>query len=138
VLAVPLGASLAGVGVLVSVALSGSHGLKGASEPGTAGVAAAYRYPAACLSVTITADRRYAAARLDRASPCWRYGAYLTAIFERVDGAWRQLPASDADSCPLSSLPPAVQAQLGVCAQRASIALPVPRFYPAGLVGSTP
>ncbi len=59
--------------------------------PGAAGVAAAYSYPLDCLSVTISSrDPAYATARLDRASPCWRYGDWGVAVFRRVDGAWRK------------------------------------------------
>jgi hypothetical protein len=62
----------------------------GARLPGPAGVAAAYSYPLACLSVTISPrDPAYATARLDRASPCWRFGDWGVAIFRRVEGAWR-------------------------------------------------
>jgi hypothetical protein len=83
---------------------------------GAAAVAAAYRYPLACLSVTISAsDPAYARAELDRASPCWRYGGYVTAIFHRTDGAWRLVLDVGSYPCPVRSLPAVVQAQLGVC-----------------------
>ncbi|HTX07266.1 MAG TPA: hypothetical protein VME22_01580 [Solirubrobacteraceae bacterium] len=87
-----------------------------ASNPGPVGVAAAYRYPRACLSVTIAAaDPAYAAVRLNRASPCWRYGVYVTAIFHRVAGVWRMVLDTAGARCPMTSLPPAVRAQLGLC-----------------------
>jgi hypothetical protein len=95
------------------------------SAAGPAGVAAAYRYPLGCLSVTIVAsDPAYASARLDRASPCWRYGVYLTAIFHRVDGVWRLALEADSSSCPTVSLPPVVRAQLAVCRRTAAPAPP--------------
>ena len=84
--------------------------------PGAAGVAAAYHYPLRCLSVTTAAsDRAYARAELDRASPCWRYGAYVTAIFHRADGAWRLVLDAGSYTCPVVALPRVVQAQLAVC-----------------------
>lgn len=87
-----------------------------ARTPGPVGIAAAYRYPLGCLSVTISqADPAYASARLDRASPCWRYGAYVTAIFSRVRGEWRLALEARSGTCPPLALPPAVQAQLAVC-----------------------
>jgi hypothetical protein len=82
---------------------------------GAAGVAAAYRYSLGCLSVTIAGG--YAAARLNRASPCWRYGVYVTTIFHRVRGVWRLVREASSRWCPPHSLPPAVRAQLAVCTQ---------------------
>ena len=93
-----------------------SAGVPGARIDGPAGVAAAYQYPLGCLSVTVdAADRAYARAWLDRASPCWRYGAYVTAIFHRVDGTWQIILNTTTYSCPVASLPAVVQAQLSVC-----------------------
>jgi hypothetical protein len=87
-----------------------------ASAPGPVGVAAAYRYPRACLSVTIApADPAYAAVRLNRASPCWRYGAYVTAVFHRVAGAWRMALETSGARCAAASIPAVVRAQLGLC-----------------------
>jgi H+/Cl- antiporter ClcA len=85
---------------------------------GSAGVAAAFRYPLGCLAVTI--ERRaptYATATLDRKSPCWRYGVYITAIFHRVHGEWRLVLEARSNRCPPRSLPAAVRAQLAVCAR---------------------
>lgn len=87
-----------------------------ARNAGPVGVAAAYRYPLACLSVTIaTADPAFAAARLNRASPCWRYGVYAIAIFHRVAGVWRMAPEASGASCATTSIPANVRAQLGLC-----------------------
>lgn len=86
------------------------------TNAGPAGVAAAYRYPLSCLTVTIsTRDPAYASARLNRASPCWRYGVYLTAIFHRVDGSWHEVLDANTYACPLVWLPAVVQTQLSVC-----------------------
>jgi hypothetical protein len=83
---------------------------------GPVGVAAAYRYPRACLGVTISrADPAYAAVRLNRVSPCWRYGVYVTAIFHRVAGMWRLAADVPGAGCSITSIPAAVRAQLGVC-----------------------
>jgi hypothetical protein len=69
--------------------------------------------------VTIsTTDPTYARAELDRVSPCWRYGVYVTAIFHRVGGSWRPLLNSSRYSCPVASLPAVVQQQLAVCPER--------------------
>jgi hypothetical protein len=84
--------------------------------PGPAGVAAAYGYPRRCLSVTIsTTDPAYARADFNRGTQCGRFHLYVTAIFRRVDGAWRRALVSVGYSCPVASLPRAVQAQLAVC-----------------------
>ena len=86
-------------------------------EPGPVGGAAAYRYPVSCLSVEFAStNRSYARARLDRASPCWRYGVWVTAVFHRVDGVWHRVLDAASYSCPVRSLPRGVERQLGVCA----------------------
>ena len=83
---------------------------------GPAAVAAAFRYPLGCLSVKIDGHNpEYATARLNRASPCWRYGVYVTAVFRHVDGVWRLVLYARSNVCPPRSLPPAVRAQVGVC-----------------------
>jgi hypothetical protein len=87
-----------------------------ASTPGPVGVAAAYRYPRGCLDVTIAAaDPAYAAVRLNRVSPCWRYGVYVTAVFHRVGGVWRMMLEAAGTGCPMPSVPAAVRAQLDLC-----------------------
>jgi hypothetical protein len=87
-----------------------------ARNPGPAGVAAAYGYPLHCLSVTIsTRNPAYARADFDRGTQCGRFHLYVTAIFHRVDGAWRRALVSVGYSCPVASLPKAVQEQLVVC-----------------------
>jgi hypothetical protein len=97
----------------------------GARLAGAAGVAAAYRYPLACLNVPISMrDPAYATASLDRASPCWRYGAWGVAVFRRVDGAWRQVrqtpSPSPSPSCPGVALPFAVSTRVAACRPAAS------------------
>lgn len=87
-----------------------------ASTPGPVGVAAAYRYPRDCLDVTMdAADPAYAVVRLNRVSPCWRYGVYATAIFHRVAGVWRMVLNATGAGCPMTSIPAAVRIQLGLC-----------------------
>ncbi len=87
-----------------------------ARAPGPVGVAGAYGYSARCLSITIPAiDPTYARADFDRREACGRYGGYPTAIFHRSQGAWRVVLDAAAYSCPVASIPPAVQATLGVC-----------------------
>lgn len=96
-----------------------------ARAAGPAGVAAAYRYPLGCLGVTISAsDPASASAHLDRASPCWRYGVYVTAIFHRVHRVWRLALEAASSSCPAVSLPAVVRAQLAVCRRTATPASP--------------
>lgn len=121
--------AVGGVGAVVIGALRG--GRTGPSSPvvvarartaAPAGVAAAYRYPLGCLSVTISArNPAYAGAHLDRASPCWRYGVYVTAILHRVHGVWRLALEAAGSSCPAVSLPAVVLAQLAVCRRRRNI-----------------
>jgi hypothetical protein len=87
-----------------------------ARNSGPAGVAAAYGHPLGCLSVTILAtDRAYARADFNETSRCGRYTWFPTAIFHRVAGAWRPVLDAVQYICPVNSLPPSVQAQLGVC-----------------------
>lgn len=88
----------------------------GADRPGPAGVAAAYGYPLRCLSITIsTIDPAFARADYNHASPCGRYDGYVTAIFQRVDGAWRPVLHTLDYTCPVSSVPATVQRQLAIC-----------------------
>jgi hypothetical protein len=122
-LTVGLAVAVAAIGAIVVGSLHG--GRTGArvrtrsAERGTAGpagVAAAYRYPLGCLSVTMSAsDRAYASTHVDRASPCWRYGVYVTVIFHRVGAVWRLALEAASSSCPVVSLPAFVRAQLAVC-----------------------
>lgn len=119
--------AVGGVGGIVIGALpreraATSSGVVGAGirAAGPAGVAAAYRYPLGCLGVTISARKQaYASAHLDRASPCWRYGVYVTAIFHRVHGMWRLALEAASSSCPAVALPAVVLAQLAVCRRTA-------------------
>ncbi len=120
-----LAVALAVVGAFLCVALpTGSTNASRATRAalarsrGPAGVAAAYGYPARCLSITIsTHDPAYARADFDHASPCGRYDGPVTAILERVDGAWRRVFVNVNYSCPVVALPVVVQEQLDVCAQ---------------------
>jgi hypothetical protein len=87
-----------------------------AREAGAAGVAAAYSYPLRCLSISIAVhDPRFARADFDRRVPCGRYAGYPTAVFHRLDGAWVPVLDAVSYSCPVRSIPTAVQADLGIC-----------------------
>ena len=69
-----------------------------------------------CLTITIAPDDpAYARADFNRAVPCGRYAGYATAIFHRVRGAWLPVLYSLHYSCPAAGVPPALQAELGVC-----------------------
>ena len=87
-----------------------------ARDRGTAGVAAAYGFPPRCVAVKMLGNNpTYARADFNRASPCGRYDGMATAIFHRADGMWRPALVAAEYSCPVRSLPRAVQVQLGVC-----------------------
>lgn len=61
-----------------------------AQSADTAGVAAAYGYPARCLRVTTSAsDPTAASARVARTGSCARYRGYVDASFHWIDGGWR-------------------------------------------------
>jgi hypothetical protein len=82
-------------------------------------VAAAYGFPPRCLTVTILSGYPvYARADFNRGSQCGRYNGDVTAIFERVGGAWRPVLHAVQYACPVRSLPSSVQARLAVCTQR--------------------
>jgi hypothetical protein len=106
-----------GVGVGVTLGIVGPDRATRRPTPSPkAAVALAYRYPAACLTVTFSAaDPAYARVALDRASPCWRYGVYAITVFHRAAGSWREVVDRTSYSCPLRRLPMVVQHQLGVC-----------------------
>jgi hypothetical protein len=83
---------------------------------GPAGVAAAYGYPLHCLRITIAlGDPTFARADFDHAMQCGLYTGYPTTIFHRVRGAWAPVLDAVAYSCPVRSLPLAVQDELAVC-----------------------
>ena len=116
-------AAIAAITAIVAGGLRAGHGgvapgvtSARAREMGPAGVAAAYGFPVGCLSITLArSDPRYARADFDHATPCGRYAGSTSAIFERSHGAWRVLLISPSYSCPVASLPAAVQAELAVC-----------------------
>jgi hypothetical protein len=114
--------AIAAAGALVAGLSKGDQGGGGARltvqahDRGPAGVAAAYGYPLRCLSITISrADATYARADLGHTGSCWRYRGDVIAVFHRVDGTWRALLRGSRYSCPVATLPAAVQADLFVC-----------------------
>ncbi|MBV9048391.1 MAG: hypothetical protein JOY58_08990 [Solirubrobacterales bacterium] len=120
--------ALVAVAALASGMLTGhrSSAREGAAaaRPRTIGpdrIEAASRYPLRCLRVTSAVDDPdYARAELDRASACRRDSAWVTAILHHVDGGWRPVLVGTAYTCPVRSLPAAVQAELAVCPRPAA------------------
>jgi hypothetical protein len=111
--------------VATALTLPGSPGRNGHSSStlararGPVGIAAAYGYPLACLSITILAtNRSYARADFNHMSPCGRFTGYSTAIFHRAMGVWRRALDAVSYACPVASIPVAVQTELGVCPPR--------------------
>lgn len=90
------------------------RGPAGSDRPGAAGVAAAYGHPRRCLTITVLFP--YARADFDRRNMCGRYAGDSTAIFRRVDGAWRTVLDAVLYTCPAAGVPRSVQAALGICA----------------------
>jgi hypothetical protein len=119
--AIGIGVGLAfatAVVVLASGPAGGGHRPThaGVRAPGRAGVAAAYGFPLKCLSVEIsTHDPRFARADFDRSVPCGRWAGYSTAIFRRTGGMWSAVVEAIRYACPVRSLPPPVEQELGVC-----------------------
>jgi hypothetical protein len=118
----------AAIGATAAVAIGARHGggrprsayLRAVSPrahlPGAAGVAAAYGYPAHCLTITISAiDRTFARADFNHASLCGRFAGDPTAIFYRSGGAWRLVLDAVDYQCPVGTIPGVVQRALAVC-----------------------
>jgi hypothetical protein len=76
----------------LAIALVGSgprDAVWGVTEPGPAGVAAAYGYPLGCLRVTISpANPASARAEFDRGGSCGYVSGFATAVFRRFGGEW--------------------------------------------------
>ncbi len=91
----------------------------GAVAPGIAGpdeLAAAFRGAFRCMSLTFAArDPAYFRARPDDTSRCARFRGEETAIYRQVNREFRLVLDTTRYSCPVRSLPAAVQAVLGVC-----------------------
>jgi hypothetical protein len=98
----------------VGLARVANVGLARVANVGLARLAEVYRYPLGCLGTRIS-TRTHALPPLDFASPCWRYGVYVTAIIRRSGRVWRLALEAISPSCPAVSLPPPVRAQLAVC-----------------------
>jgi hypothetical protein len=75
----------------------------------------AYRYPLGCMGAGLSATGRAAVEEARAASPCWRYGVYVTAILRQVRGVWQLALEAVSPSCPAVSLPPVVRSQVAVC-----------------------
>ncbi|MBV9534056.1 MAG: hypothetical protein JO321_01450 [Solirubrobacterales bacterium] len=113
---------IAGAAASIAVLSSSGHSSVprrapiGAGRIGPTGVAAAYGYPPRCLSVTISAiDPAFARADFNHGSSCGRYAGDATAIFRRVDRVWRPVLDAVTYQCPVATVPPAVQSELGIC-----------------------
>lgn len=122
---IAFGIATAGVAaLLVSGTARGGHPSGAAptvqSRPGgPLAVAAAFRYPLGCVGAAISGgDRGSSAEDPDRASPCWRYGVYVTAILRQARGEWRLALEAVSPSCPKISIPAPMRAQLAVCERR--------------------
>jgi hypothetical protein len=83
-------AALGGLGLAIALGTGGPRGdVWGVTEPGPAGVAAAYGYPLSCLRVTISAsDPAFARAEFDHHRSCGYASGFATALFHRFDGEW--------------------------------------------------
>jgi hypothetical protein len=112
---------LAGAGAVVVGAPPARHTgplTKGPSVSGRAAespTAAAYRFPLGCMGAALSVTGRAAADEARAASPCWRYGVYLTAILRRVRGVWQLALEAVTPSCPAVALPAVVRSQLVIC-----------------------
>ena len=87
-------------------------------NPGQDPIAAAFRGPLRCLSLTYAAsNREYVRAQPASGLTCPSYppGAM---IFRWIDGNPEPILESDTYSCPVRSLPASVQAELHVCPRR--------------------
>lgn len=112
---------LAGAGAVVLDAPSERHNPAFAANVSAGGPAteSPYRYPLGCMGATLSAPTRESVDETRAASPCWRYGVYVTAILRQVRGVWHMALEAVSPSCPAVSLPAIVRAQLAVC-RRAS------------------
>lgn len=123
---VALALALMGLGAVIIAAPPGARPSQPAAAadprtPGMSPVAAADRYPLGCLGASFAGgDRPSPARRPDSASPCWRYGVYLTAIFHQVRGIWRIALEAVSPSCPAVALPAFVRAQVALCVHESS------------------
>jgi len=114
--------ALAGAGALAVGNTSSGPGSPGVAAPIAEAsvapeppIAAAYRYPLGCLGQALSGT----AAELDRTSPCWRYGIYVTVVLRRVGRTWRMALEAVSPSCPTLAVPSLVRAQVVVCRRSA-------------------
>jgi len=103
----------------VSVAVLAAASFTPEGNPGQDPIAAAFRGPLRCLSLTYAAsDRQYVRAEPATGLTCPSYPAGAM-IFRWVDGNPEPILESSTYACPVRSLPVSVQAELGVCPRRA-------------------
>ncbi len=87
-----------------------------ATSPVLDPIAAAFRGPLRCLRLTFApGDAAYARVAAGHGLGCLRFPASTIAILRQVGGEWRPVLDSSSYSCPVTSLPAVVQAELGVC-----------------------
>jgi hypothetical protein len=120
VMGVVVAAAIAAAAIVATASVGGvavrPHEAKGTGEGRPTGVAAAYGYPARCVSVTIApSDHAFARADFNHGSACGRFAGDPTAIFHVVQGAWRPVLEAVTYPCPAVGIPSAVQRELEVC-----------------------
>jgi hypothetical protein len=74
-----------------------------------------YRYPLGCMGAWLSTAGRWSVREARGASPCWRYGVYVTAVLRQVRGVWSLALEAVSPSCPAVSLPRFIQERLVVC-----------------------
>jgi hypothetical protein len=121
-----------GAGAILGSGVRGGGGHAGmaahvgrARATGPPTVAEAYRYPLGCLGASLSGGKHASEARRpDPASPCWRYGIYVTAILRQAHEGWGLALEAVSPSCPEISLPAFVRAQLAMCLRGTSAVRP--------------
>lgn len=108
------------VGIVLAAVLgvgrSSHSAAAGVSDPGPAGVAAAYGYPLGCLDVRISAvNPAFARADFHRTSACALESAFPSALFHRFGEEWHPMLYAITYPCPLPSVPRTVQRQFALC-----------------------
>jgi hypothetical protein len=111
-----LAVGVAAVSLAVSRGGGSGPAIWAVGQPGPAGVAAAYGYPASCLRIRISAvDSTFARADFQRLGSCTDAAAFPTALFHRFGGEWHPILYTVGYQCPVESIPAPVQRQLSLC-----------------------